>query len=204
MDAREGVGEAPDAALLARIRSLFEDGRILWKRFDSEVRRHGWHPFKPAHYETVLGALLPLRAPGLRFLELGSAMGVIAIMADLLGFEAYGIELDPDLVADARALADRYESEARFAAGSFLPAGYEWRGERGDERLGTVGVGEPAYAELGLALTDFNVLFAYPWYGESPMLRDLARRCGSPDATLLLHAHDRGVNAYRGGQPVAP
>ncbi|MDP9348996.1 MAG: hypothetical protein M3P24_07635, partial [Gemmatimonadota bacterium] len=88
-------GAELDAALRARLDALLEEGWELWDRFDSEVRRRSWHPFVAADYERVLQALLPLRAPGLRFLEWGSATGVITIMADLLGFDAYGIELDP-------------------------------------------------------------------------------------------------------------
>ena len=78
---------------------------------------------------------------GLKFLEWGSASGVITIMADMLGFEAYGIELDESLVNTSRTLATTFESNARFAAGSFLPAGYVWRPAGGDGRIATIGDG---------------------------------------------------------------
>ena len=110
----------PDARLRARLAALFDDGWEIWQRFDVEVRQDAWHPFVPSDYDAVLEALLGLRGPGRRFLEWGSACGTITIMADLLGFESYGIELDPALVRVARDLAVRYESRARFAAGSFL------------------------------------------------------------------------------------
>lgn len=190
----------PDPALRERLRSLCEDGRAMWARFASEVRRDAWHPFMPGAYEVVLRRLLPLRGPDRRFLEFGSATGVITIMADLLGFEACGIEIDPDLVSSAGRLARRHDSNARFAAGSFLPAGYVWRDERGDERLGTIEIGEPGYAELGLDLHHFDVVYAYPWHGEAPVVLDLMRRRGSPEATLLLHDHTRRVDVYRGGR----
>ena len=114
-------------------------------------------------------------------------------MADLLGFESCGIEIDPDLVATARSLAEEHGSGARFAAGSFVPKGYAWKSETGDTRLGTIEIGEPAYGELGRELSDFDLVYAYPWSGEEPILRDIMRRHGRPGARLLLHGSRSGV-----------
>ena len=80
-----------------RLAELREAGWELFDKFDHEVRDRRWHPFVAANYESVLEALIAQRAPGLTFLEWGSATGVITIMADLLGYEAYGIELDASL-----------------------------------------------------------------------------------------------------------
>ncbi len=187
-----------DPALRARLEALQDEGQEIWNRFDTEVRRHEFHPFVPADYSTVLRALLPLRAPGLRFLEWGSATGVITIMADMLGFEAYGIEIDPDLAAIARDIANRFHSKARFAAGSYLPAGYQWRSKKGDRRLGTIGQGISAYGELGYALDDFDLVFAYPWDGEAPIMHDLMRSYGGGGARLLMHGTG-GTQIYNRG-----
>jgi hypothetical protein len=188
-----------DAARRAQLDSLVDKGLEIWDRFDCEVRQQHWHPFVPADYGRVLQALLTFRAPGLRFLEWGSATGVITIMADLLGFEAYGIELDPALVGIARGLAERYESRARFAVGSFLPAGYEWRSRTGDSRQGTIGHGASAYPELGHPLEDFDVVYAYPWSGEEPLMHDLMRCYGRSGVQLLLHGDSGGVKIYTNG-----
>lgn len=185
----------------ARLRSLCEEGWDLWERFDTQVRQHAFHPFVAADYGLVLEALIPLRAPGLKFLEWGSATGVITIMADLLGFQAYGIEIDRDLVDQARALARRTGSRARFAAGSFLPTGYRWRNRGGDDRLGTIGHGESGYLELGMPLEDFDLVFGYPWTGEEPMMLDLMRAYGGTGARLLLLGGS-GITIYRGGRSV--
>lgn len=171
----------------------------MWERFDREVRERHFHPFIAADYDVVQRALIAHRAPGLRFLEWGSATGVITIMADLLGYDAYGIELDAGLVATARQLAAKHDSGARFAAGSFIPSGYRWRPSDGDGRTATVGDGPSGYAQLGLALDDFDVVFGYPWGGEEPLMLDLMRQYGRPDAVLLLMEVTEGVAAYRGG-----
>jgi hypothetical protein len=191
-----------DPALHARLHELAEEGREIWDRFDVEVRQKSFHPFVAADYETVLRTLVSLRGTGLRFLEWGSATGVITIMADLLGFEAYGIELDARLVEIARDLARKYGSNARFAAGSFLPNGYRYRPRHGDGRLGTIGDGESGYRELGHPLDDFDLVYAYPWGGEEPMMLDLMRAYGSRDARLLMLGGSE-LRVYRNGRLVA-
>ncbi|HEX2091296.1 MAG TPA: hypothetical protein VHG28_02795 [Longimicrobiaceae bacterium] len=198
-DAPSG-GTEVDAALRARLASLSDEGWEIWNRFDDEVRRHRWHPFVPADYESVLQTLLALRRPGLRFLEWGSATGVITIMADLLGFEAYGIELDPELVGIARRLAEQFDSRARFVAGSFLPAGYRWRPRTGDGRTGTIGHGVSAYPELGHPLEEFDLVYAFPWHGEEPLMLDLMRCYGGRGARLILHGGPEGMRIYRDGR----
>jgi len=191
-----------DEPLSTRLSALCAEGRAIFERFDSDVRDRDFHPFVAADYDVVLAALLVHRGPGRRFLEWGSASGVITIMADLLGYEACGIELDTSLVRTARALATRFDSSARFVAGSFLPTGYAWRPRDGDGRTSTIGLGPSGYLQLGLPLEHFDVVFGYPWGGEEPMMLDLMRCYGRADGLLLLHSVNDGVKAYRGGREV--
>ena len=191
-----------DDALRARLKDLCAEGWNFFERFDREVREREFHSFIASEYEVVLESLIAHRAPGRTFLELGSASGVITIMADLLGYEAAGIEIDTSLVTTARALSARFDSRARFVAGSFFPSGYAFKTASGDERTGTMGAGISAYLELGRALDDFDVVFGYPWGGEEPVMLDLMKRYGSPDALLLMHGVNDGVKAYRGGKLV--
>lgn len=193
-----------DAALHARLDALCADGWALWEEFERTARGPDFHPFVPADYGALRAALLALRAPGRRWLEWGSASGTITVMADLMGFEACGIELDAALVATARALAERHGSRARFVAGSFLPAGYRWRTRDGDARTGTIGDGPSGYLQLGHPLEDFDVVYGYPWAGEAPLMLDLMRRYGRADAVLLLNDAVDGVRAYPGGRDGPP
>jgi SAM-dependent methyltransferase len=188
--------QALSAELRARIGALIEDGRDFFEHFDTSVRQHAFHPFVPADYDAVLEALLSLRAPGLRFLEWGSATGVVTIMADLLGFDAYGIEIDAELVRVARALAQKHGSHARFAEGSFLPAGYEWQSSCGDRRLGTIGEGRSGYLELQHPLEDFDIVYAYPWSGEEAVMQDVMRRFAGDGARLVLHGFVHTIHVY--------
>ncbi|MDZ7631131.1 MAG: hypothetical protein U5K74_07225 [Gemmatimonadaceae bacterium] len=123
-------------------------------------------------------------------------------MADLLGFDAAGIELDATLVRTARALAERFGSRARFVTGSFLPTGYRWRSAVTNDFSSTTGEGDSGYMQLGAALDDFDVVFGYPWGGEQAMMLDLMRQFGRPDALLLLMDTTAGVRAYRRGKEI--
>jgi hypothetical protein len=195
-------GSPLDPEVGARIDALCEEGREFWHRFDAEVRQDDWHPFVAADYDAVLAALLALRKPGCRFLEWGSATGIITIMADLLGFDACGIELDASLVDVGRELALRWDSKAQFVAGSFIPMGWEWNLAGGNGRLGTIGQGPSGYLELGRSLDDFDVVYVFPWMGEEPMMLDLMRCHGRADAHLLVHTTQNGTRLYQGGRIV--
>ena len=175
-----------DVALQQKITELQDEGFEIWRRFDENVRQENWHPFVPVEYDDVLQLLLSLRAPNLRFLEWGSGTGVVTIMADLLGFEAYGIEIDPGLTVIARELAAKYGSKAKFAEGSFLPAGYQWRAQDGDDRMGTLGIGKSGYLELGMPLEEFDIVYGYPWDGEAQIMRDVMKQYGAAHALLLM------------------
>lgn len=188
--------------LKARLDRLQEEGWALFDRFDREVRNHRWHPFVAADYQGVLDTLARFHTPGARFLEWGSATGVITVMADLLGYEACGIELDGELVAVSMELARRYDSGARFAEGSFLPAGYRWRPRSGDGRSGTIGEGTSGYLVLGRPLDEFDVVFGFPWDGEEPMMLDLMRSYGRRGGLLLIHSGSGETRAFRDGRRV--
>ena len=187
-----------DAALRARLAEVSAAGWTIFEQFEADVRDRRFHPFVAADYDAVLAALIAQRGTGLRFLEWGSASGVITIMADLLGYDACGIELDESLVQTARDLATRFHSGARFVAGSFLPTGYAFNPGKGDGGTGWVGAGPSGYLQLGRALDDFDVVFGYPWGGGEPMMLDLMQCYGRADALLLLYGVDHGVTAYRG------
>lgn len=195
---------AVDGALRARLRALCTEGWAIWDRFDEDAVERLFHPFVAADYGVVCDALLRYRGDGLRFLEWGSATGVITVMADLLGFDAYGIELDSSLVGAAHDLAERFRSRARFVSGSFLPTGYRWRARNGDPRTGTLGTGPSGYLHLGYPLDEFDVVFGYPWDGEEPVMLDLMKKYGRADALLLLNSPSDGVQAYRGGRRMTP
>jgi len=80
--------------------------------------------------------------------------------------------------------------------------GWEWKRSDGNGRHGTIGRGRSGYLELGRALGDFDVVYAFPWMGEEPMMLDLMRCHGRQDVVFVLHTTQDGTRIYQGGRIV--
>jgi hypothetical protein len=126
-------------------------------------------------------------ARGPVFCEWGSGLGAVCALAAALSYEAYGIEIQAELVQGARDLVEAVGQEAHFALGSFLLPG--------DESL-VVDCGHTspetsleAHRELDLSPGACDVVFAYPWPGEEQMHDMVFARRATPGA-LLLTFHD--------------
>ena len=113
-------------------------------------------------------------------------------MADLLGFEAYGIEIEPWLVDRSIELADQFGSAAIFAEGTFVPLAYQDEIEHLSGDYLTPTNGSYAFDELGLELSDFDLVFAYPWPGDEDWLGELIRRHARADTILLTYDASEG------------
>ncbi len=168
------------------IDALLRAGDEAWQELQRRTGpRH--HLFVPCDQRDAYEALRRLRPRAATFLELGSAAGVVTILADMLGYEACGIEIDPWLVQKSIELAEQFGSQATFAEGSFVPEAYRDAIEDlADDRL-TVTEGRSAFEELGLEMTDFDLVFAYPWPGEEDWLHTLVARHARPGAILLTY-----------------
>ena len=178
------------------LKTLWKEAGELWDEFENQ---HQFHEFVAADYEQVYQALRELRNRAFTFLEWGSGLGVITIMASTLGFDAYGIETQPHLVELSRSLAKKYGPEARFAEGSFIPSQYEWDPVHGDETFRTVLDAEPGYEELDMELRDFDLVYAYPWPHEHPFFQDIMRECGGRKSLFLSYDVREGIAVHRLG-----
>lgn len=137
-------------------------------------------------------------APGPAFCEWGSGVGAVTVIASLLGFDAVGIEIDADLVATSRELAQRAASRARFIHGSFIPEGHDdIADETGGDMAWLITGAEAGYTELGLEIDDFDVIFAYPWPGEESVLENLFIDHAAAGALLITYNGVEGVRVAR-------
>ena len=141
--------------------------------------------FVSCDFEPVYTALRSIRttnlAAGNVFCEWGSGFGVIASLANSLGFESYGIEIEGPLVDHARTLAQEFDHRVEFVHGSFVPAGCEHIVERAVQSdvfwLNTEA--DDAYDSLEMDADDFDVVFAYPWPGEDDVITNLFDSCAA-------------------------
>jgi len=180
---------SPDrlAAFMAVSRAVETPGR---------GQRAGPYGFVASASALVLDGLLHARAlcPGAaRFCEWGSGDGVATSFAAMLGFEASGIERDPALVGVARELAGRFAPAARFVEGSYVPRGGEAITEELPRSRWMATASDDAYDRLGLAASDFDVVFAYPWPDERSVVDDLFITYAKPGALLVTYCAWDGV-----------
>jgi hypothetical protein len=154
--------------------------------------------FVPSDYA---GAYRVLRAladspdlRGRRFCEWGSGFGVVTCLAAALEFDACGIEVEWELVEEARRLAEDFDLTAEFVCGSFVPPGAEGRVHAAGQYAWFTTEADDAYAELGLDPDDMDVVFAYPWPDEEGVTDELFERYAGVGAVLVTF---RGGGEFR-------
>jgi len=180
--------------LLDEMRSLWKESDDLWERSQAQAEFGG---FVSADYVEVYDSLRDLRGRVTTVLEWGSGLGVVAMMASRLGFEAYGIEIEPVLVEHCEALAARYGPDAQFAAGSFIPDAYEWNFEMPGVASRTEIDSRDGYDELDMQLHDFDLVYAYPWPDEHGLYVDILRNHAGENTLFLSYDAREGVTLTR-------
>jgi hypothetical protein len=174
-------------AVPPEVRSFLREAERRIERFQRETRAPGFVPSDFTLTYRVLGALAAAGlAPGNLFCEWGSGFGVVACLAAMLEFDAFGIEVEGELVDAARQLAADFELPVEFVCGSFLPKGSAGRAREGEFAWLTTDAAD-AHEELGLGPDDFDVVFAYPWPDEEGLTTALFERYGAVGAVLVSY-----------------
>lgn len=176
------------------------------RRIDAFELAHATNPirhFIPSNYRAVHSALHYLTREGLvtgrSFCEWGSGFGVVAGLAEIEGYEAIGIEIEPELVQASRRLLTDFDLSANVFEGSYLPSGFGlYYDAVGDSRqLVEDGNANPVYDDAGMDVADFDLVFVYPWPGEAQMIEDLFEATAVHGAILLLYQGHQDLAAYR-------
>jgi len=179
------------------VRALVREAEQRIERFQRDCHVPA---FVPCDFARVYAALRAVSTddamPGRLFCEWGSGFGVVTCMAAMLELEACGIEIDGELVGEARRLARDFELAAEFVRGSFIPPG-------SDVRLSGEGFAwlspeeEDLCAEMDLGPGDFNLVFAYPWPDEEKVIAGLFEQHAMEGALLLSYHGNHDVRLRR-------
>ncbi len=186
-----------DEDLIDEMELLWNDAAELWEQHQHAASFEG---YVGSDFRAAFELLRSLRGRATTFLEWGSGLGVVTIMAARLGFDACGIEIQPELVELADELATKYHADTQFVCGSFVPTAFETDLAGGDEFYRTDASSYAAYDELDRELSDFELVYAYPWPDEHQLFGSIMRQCGAPGALLIRYDNREGLSTRRYGK----
>jgi hypothetical protein len=159
------------------------------KRVEAALADARTPAFVPSNYEALFPVLRTLYHSallrGTTFAEWGSGVGVATLVAAFVGFDAYGIEAEWELVEEARKLADDFDLPAEFVCGSFIPPGGEDHVLRAGDYAWLTTEEDSAYDDLGIGPDDLDIVYAYSWPDEEQVVSELFERHAGPGAVLL-------------------
>ena len=162
--------------------------------------------FVPSQFKKVYHALQTIveenLACGTSFCEWGSGFGVVASLAAMLDFTSCGIEIEQDLVEEARRLAEDFSLPVEFVQGSFIPAeaadlAEEAYTDNNSVFSWLISDAEEGYKELQCGLDEFDIIFAYPWPGEDYLFTSLFEKYAAEGALLLTYDYPQTVRLLR-------
>lgn len=179
------------------LEKLWADADAIWDQRGTESSFSG---YVSADYPAIYRTLKSLRPNTHTFLEWGSGLGVVTIMASLLGYDAYGIEVEADLVDVAMDLAQHNAVSPKFAVGSFIPDEFCGNTIEGDVFQNTQEDAAAGYEQLDMELRDFDLVYAYPWPEEHQIFRKIIRNFASPNTYFLQYDAREGLALSRPAQ----
>jgi hypothetical protein len=186
------------------------DVRAFLREADRRIEQFRWEnqvpAFVPSDYREAYMALQWLESSGHLtgrwFCEWGSGFGVVACLAAHLEFDAWGIEIEGDLVTAARSLADDFGFPVVFVQGSFIPSQGKKFAKAAGESSWMSDVAGGGHEKLGFEPEDFDVIFAYPWPDEEEVTAALFERYARIGAILITYHEDGGLRLRRKINPV--
>jgi hypothetical protein len=203
--------EGPEARVSDPVARLIATCSHSWERFFAD---HGdqaprFVPSVPERVWAVLAEVTRRQLPPTRvFCEWGSGFGTATCLAALLEYEAYGLEIDAELVRRSRAIARRLGIPVTLLCTSFLPAGYTASAGGDGAALVTPASGSAhhdtaeargplCYDGMDIAIADIGLFFAYPWPEERALMRQLFEAVGRAGALLVLYHTDTDIRVWR-------
>ena len=204
--------EGPEARISDTVARLIETCSRGWERFFADHDDHQAPRFVPSVPERVFAVLAEVTTrhlpPKRVFCEWGSGFGTATCLAALLGYEAYGLEIDEELVRLSRAIARRLGIQVTMLCTSFLPAGYA--ASAGGDGVALVmpasvrahhdtaeARGPLRYDGMEIAIADIGLFFAYPWPEERALMRQLFEAVARVEALLVVYHTDTDIRVWR-------
>ena len=139
------------------------------------------------------------------YCEWGSGYGVGACLAALLGFESYGIEIEPSLIEESRKLAKDSNIPVAIIERDYMPEGFEcYEGSGGAELIRPENYTyqdrsglRPSYEGMEADLDEVDIFFIYPWPGEQEFVLEFFQAVAADGALCLIYLGDDEFGLYQ-------
>ena len=202
--------EVPEASVSDQVARLIETCSRGWERFFADYDDHEAPRFVPSVPERVFSVLEEVTnrnlPPNRVFCEWGSGFGTATCMAALLGYEAYGIEIEEELVRQSRAIARRLGIRVEIICTSMFPEGYDsYSGVGGASLVTPESFSNPddedrsplRYDGMDIDVAEIGLFFAYPWPEERELMQELFDAVAAEGAILVAYHTDKKVCVFR-------
>jgi hypothetical protein len=204
--------EGPEARVSDKVARLIETCSRGWERFFADHDDHEAPRFVPSVPERVFAVLEEVTTrnlpPNRVFCEWGSGFGTATCMASLLGYAAYGLEIEEELVKLSRAIARRLGIPVEILCISLFPEGYDaYSGGDGaalvtpesfSRHNDNAEARRPLrYDGMETDIADIGLFFAYPWPEEHELIQQLFEAVAMKGAILVVYHTDTDIRVYR-------
>jgi len=203
--------EGSEARISDKVARLIETCSRGWERFfaDNDDQAPRFVPSVPERVFAVLEEVTTRNLPPNRvFCEWGSGFGTATCMASLLGYAAYGLEIEEELVRLSRAIARRLGIPVEILCTSLFPEGYDaYSGVDGaalvtpeslsDRNDNDEDRGPLRYDGMDLDIADIGLFFAYPWPEEYELIQQLFDAVAMEGAILVVYRTDKDIRVFR-------
>lgn len=139
------------------------------------------------------------------YCEWGSGYGVGTCLASLLGYESYGIEIEPSLIEASRKLAEDSNISVTIIERDYMPEGFEcYEGSGGTELIRPENYTyqerselRPGYEGMDADLDEVDIFFIYPWPGEQEFVLEFFQAVAADGALCLIYLGDDEFGLYQ-------